>query len=55
MSAADRADLIARARKALEDARKKLTGNPGAENEYAAARIRLEQLGELRPLRKKYR
>lgn len=50
-----RDEAIAKARKDMEDARKKLTGTPGAENAYADARVRLEQLGELRPLRKKYR
>ncbi len=50
-----RDELVHRARQALEDARKKLTAGPGAENAYAAARTVLEHLGELRPLRKKYR
>jgi hypothetical protein len=50
-----RDELVKKARHAMEEARKKLTGNAGAENLYADARTKLEALNELRPLRRKYR
>jgi hypothetical protein len=51
----NRDEEIDKARRALEDARKKLTGNAGAEDAYAAAYARLVALGAALPLRRKYR
>lgn len=52
-----RDDLIHKARQDMEDARKKLQGNAGAESAFAGAYARLCQLdpATYRPLRKKYR
>lgn len=51
------AEQIDKARRDMEEARKKLTGNPGAEDAFAAAYARLCQLdpATYRPLRRKYR
>lgn len=50
-------EAIKKAKSDMEDARKKLTGNPGAEDAYAAAYARLCALDPTtyRPLRRKYR